>query len=407
MKILYFIHQFFPNYYTGTERYTLNIAKMMQKFGHEVKVITYNPNLNQKKSKFIELKEYVYDGVSVLSFKDSENEYKTTFDLECKKIENFFYELLDKEKPDLVHVTHPIHTATVINAANYKKIKTVITLTDYWMLCPKGIFLRSGDNSPCTTPDKGCNCKKYCYQTWPLKRLEQRFKDSQNIFKKTDAQIASANFLVNIFKYNDFDMSKLTFIRHGYNYFDKYIPIDTQKRRRFFTVISVGSLYVHKGVHLLIEAVKKIKHNDIRLKIYGVNSESDEYVVYLKKLANNDKRILFEKTYTIDQTPKIHEEADLVVQPSMWYETYPLVGVAALAYGVPIIMPDTTGAAELVNPGENGYIFKFGDIDSLAEQIEKAYKERLKQNKIIFYPQTVESEAVATEAVYNSLFDQK
>ena len=44
MNILYILHQFFPMHYTGTERHTLDMAKQMQKMGHYVTVLTYEPD---------------------------------------------------------------------------------------------------------------------------------------------------------------------------------------------------------------------------------------------------------------------------------------------------------------------------------------------------------------------------
>ena len=41
MKILYLVHQFYPRWYTGTEKFVLNLAAMMQVFGHKVKVAAY------------------------------------------------------------------------------------------------------------------------------------------------------------------------------------------------------------------------------------------------------------------------------------------------------------------------------------------------------------------------------
>ncbi|MEA2077806.1 MAG: hypothetical protein U9O95_07300 [Candidatus Marinimicrobia bacterium] len=41
MKILYAVHQFFPKHYTGTERFTFDLCKQMQKMGYQVDVLTY------------------------------------------------------------------------------------------------------------------------------------------------------------------------------------------------------------------------------------------------------------------------------------------------------------------------------------------------------------------------------
>ena len=39
MRILYVVHQFYPEFGSGTERVTLNLARMAQRAGHHVQVL--------------------------------------------------------------------------------------------------------------------------------------------------------------------------------------------------------------------------------------------------------------------------------------------------------------------------------------------------------------------------------
>lgn len=401
MKIIYSVHQFFPKHYTGTERYVLNLATMMQKLGHEVCVVTYQPNqmdAPQSTQDEVQIEEYTYENVRVVSLKCTHEHAFTSFDLKNEPIRRFFTKFLKLEKPDIFHIAHPMRMGSAFWAAKDLKIKTVITLTDYWMMCGKGILLRN-NSCACSSPKNGHNCKKYCYSHLPLSQLRDRVVEARQIVKNASGIIASANFLVNVFKFNWYDLSKLTLIRHGFNYFDNYTPVKL-KPHKLFTIVSTGSLLPHKGVHQLIEAFRKIPLQHLRLKIYGTTYGNVDYMDYLLKLAGRDKRISFVGTYSITDTSRIHDEADLVVQPSLWFETYPLTGVAALAYGVPIVVPDLTGAAELVIPGNNGYIYTFGDVSSLSAQLSKAAADNLKMTQRISYSQSIESEAVSTEKLY-------
>ncbi|GLR78812.1 glycosyltransferase family 4 protein (plasmid) [Azospirillum oryzae] len=58
--------------------------------------------------------------------------------------------------------------------------------------------------------------------------------------------------------------------------------------------------------------------------------------------------------------------ARALVVPSLWYETFGLAAYEALANGVPIIVSDNCAAAEAVQPGENGFLFRSGDAADLA-----------------------------------------
>jgi len=97
MKILYVVHQFFPLFHTGTERLTLDIAKQIQRMGHYVTVLTYEPSppLEHSTGKsnnhlsnddgFITLnenikkKEYQVQTVPVISFKHTK--YRMGFEI--------------------------------------------------------------------------------------------------------------------------------------------------------------------------------------------------------------------------------------------------------------------------------------------------------------------------------------
>ena len=73
MKILIGVHQFFPSHYTGTERYVLNLAKHLQRFGHYVKVLTYafreKSDASEGHTPSMLCREYTYEGVPVISLR--------------------------------------------------------------------------------------------------------------------------------------------------------------------------------------------------------------------------------------------------------------------------------------------------------------------------------------------------
>ena len=50
-------------------------------------------------------------------------------------------------------------------------------------------------------------------------------------------------------------------------------------------------------------------------------------------------------------------------------ETFSLAALEAMALGKPVVLSDTGGAAELVVPGENGFLFEPGDTETLATHL--------------------------------------
>ena len=63
-------------------------------------------------------------------------------------------------------------------------------------------------------------------------------------------------------------------------------------------------------------------------------------------------------------------QARCLVFPSLWYETFGLVVDEAAARGVPTIVSDITAAAERVEDGVTGWIFRSGDQESLIARMQ-------------------------------------
>jgi glycosyltransferase involved in cell wall biosynthesis len=63
-------------------------------------------------------------------------------------------------------------------------------------------------------------------------------------------------------------------------------------------------------------------------------------------------------------------KARALVFPSLGYETFGLTVAEALALGIPAIVADRSAAAELVQKGETGLLFRTGDAGSLASCLE-------------------------------------
>lgn len=50
------------------------------------------------------------------------------------------------------------------------------------------------------------------------------------------------------------------------------------------------------------------------------------------------------------------EESDVVITPSVWYETFGYTVLEALSYGVPVIISDHVGAKDII-PEDGGIVF--------------------------------------------------
>jgi glycosyltransferase involved in cell wall biosynthesis len=67
------------------------------------------------------------------------------------------------------------------------------------------------------------------------------------------------------------------------------------------------------------------------------------------------------------QLPDVYCASDLMVLPSE-YEPFGVVVNEAMLCGCPVVVSDRVGAHEdLIAPGQNGFVFRLGDVEALAE----------------------------------------
>ena len=89
-----------------------------------------------------------------------------------------------------------------------------------------------------------------------------------------------------------------------------------------------------------------------------------------------------EDGFTYEQLGDIFANTDVLVAPSIWYETFGFTVLEALSYGVPVIVSDHVGAKDIV--GKGGIIVPAGDVKKLREALESLDEKTLeKYRKVI------------------------
>lgn len=128
-------------------------------------------------------------------------------------------------------------------------------------------------------------------------------------------------------------------------------------------LLFVGRLVPEKAVDLLIRAYRGVP-GDRRLVIAGDSSFSDEYVTMLRRLAQDDPRVLFVGYAYGELLAELYSNAAAFVLPS-YLEGMALTLLEAVSYGVPVVASDIAPNREL-GPDRPGYrLFPTGDEDAL------------------------------------------
>jgi glycosyltransferase involved in cell wall biosynthesis len=127
----------------------------------------------------------------------------------------------------------------------------------------------------------------------------------------------------------------------------------------------VGTLVWHKGVHVLIEAMRHLQDARCALKIFGRFDVFPDYAADLRRRAEG-LPVEFMGGFDDAQTSSVYSGIDVLVVPSLWLENSPLVIHEAFAAGVPVVAARIGGITGLVRDGWNGLLYDHRSPSALA-----------------------------------------
>lgn len=142
-------------------------------------------------------------------------------------------------------------------------------------------------------------------------------------------------------------------------------------------VLYVGRLSEKKGVHVILNAMKKVMAANSKAalvivgsKWYGRN-DSDEYTKSIMTLSKTlPGPIIFTGFIPPQSIPPLYNLGDIFVCASQWNEPLARVHYEAMAAGLPVITTDRGGNAEVVDGYGNGLVIEeYKDSNILADNI--------------------------------------
>jgi len=148
----------------------------------------------------------------------------------------------------------------------------------------------------------------------------------------------------------------------------RYVPDGEPRRSSTFDVVYVGSLLVHKGVPLLLEAFGRLPFPDMRLVLVG-GWKTRSMRRFIERACARDARIEVRPGDPLEQL----RTARLCVHPS-YEDGFAYAPAEALACGVPVLVSEDTGMKDLIASDRDGLVLPTGDVNAFAEAIEAAYR---------------------------------
>ena len=131
-------------------------------------------------------------------------------------------------------------------------------------------------------------------------------------------------------------------------------------------VLFLGRLVPEKGISYLIEAFKQIE-TDKKLVIAGGSSDTNEFLRSLKKLAEDDERIVFTGFVQGQLLEELYSNAYVYTLPSD-LEGMPLSLLEAMSYGNCCVVSDIAECTEVVE--DKAVIFHRSNVEQLKEKLQ-------------------------------------
>ncbi len=411
MKILLITSFFPPTHTAGTEKRTLGYALKLHERGHQVQVLCAG-DWEKGAVYWNGHRDEVYRQIPVRridfnwTLAPNPNRYLYRNPLAAKKLEQW----LKQWQPDIVHITSCLTlSASVIEAVKAQNLPLVLTLTDYWFICPRISLLRSNgslcngrtthwDCLQCLSADTKAYRGLHAILPKPAAAAAMTWLSRHSAFSKrrglrgmaldmaerkaylaeminaADRITAPSDYLRQVF-HNSGNPADIQVIHSGHDlsWLRKMPPKNPSPVIRFGYI---GQVIPVKGVHTLLQAfiAANLKER-ARLDIFGGCKADSDYFKQLESLAAGQETIRFHGPFQHSQLGEVLARLDVLVAPSEWHENNPRVIQEAFAGKTPVIASDVGGIAEFVRHEENGLLFKRGNAADLAVQLQRIANE--------------------------------
>lgn len=393
MRVALVAHQFFPANYTGVERLTLNLARQLQRMGHECTVFTAAEHASGTEA------PYTVQGIAVQPLRVGSVNGLVPW-VDPSRLAGRLRRAMLEQGPDLVHVMHPARMPMAFAVAGELRLPVVAHVADFWFCCPRVVMLRV-DGERCFDAHGGRACARACGIPVGPRRLSW----CQRVLAGASAVIVPCRATAEIYSRQGFDVAGWEHVPWGVDYALHPARLPPPRNPRV-TVGFIGTLLPHKGSHTLVEAVQQLEPGLVDCHVWGESFDQVSYERELKAKAAGNPSIVFAGRYTHEEFRSVLEPLDAVVVPSLWHENLPTAALNAVAAGVPIIASDVPGLRELVEDYRCGWLFPPGDAAALAELLTSLCADRSRVETTregMLYPPSLEEEAWRITRIYDSL----
>ncbi len=358
-KILHILDHSLPLHSGYTFR-SQNLFKAQRKMGFDPIILT-SPKHEESLKKETPFKETI-EGFTY--YRTGRVKYTLPFISELTLMHWLYQRIIQaalEVKPDIIHAHSPILNAIpAIRAARKLNIPVVYEIRAFW-------------------EDAAVDHGTYKENSWKYnltKSLETW------VCKNVDHVCILCNGLKNDLVSRGIESKKITPVFNGINPDElKPVPKDLEYHKNWGlegkkVIGFAGSFYRYEGLDLLIHAFAKIykQHKDAVLLLVG-GGEMKQELVHLSKNYGIEDQVIMPGRIPHDRIAGVYSLIDILAYPRYSMRltelVTPLKPLEAMAMGKALVASDVGGHKELIQDGKTGLLFKSGNIDTLADALER------------------------------------
>ena len=416
VRILYLNNGFLPGSIGGVELHLYQLARILGERGHQ-SLVVYRA-LDHARLEY-ELERDRFEALDVARINHRCTEVRDLDGiLSVQGVDRRLIELIEEFRPDLVHVHHFTTLSTGwLEELRRRAIPLVITLHDFWMGCPRGQRIRE-DLSVCPTIDlRRCDpCLRHlwphCFEEPPAglwaRITGARYRDLNAYHRQVRATLCSADrlivpsrFAARLYQEYGLPVERLEVIPYGLAT-DHLTGLAREPEQRL-RIGYIGTVIPSKGVHVLLDAFLCFPEGAARLSIHGEVFPFHHDTTYGERLEAaraGREDVRFHGRYAPEQLPEILAQLDVLVVPSIWYETYCMALREGFLAGLPVVASNHGALAEAIEPGVTGLLFEPGNAEDLFVQLERLLKEPALRQRLASAPKQVWNHEQNADAVW-------
>lgn len=381
MRILFILHQFYPEFSSGTEHVALNLARCAQRAGHYVQVLacTVDPVAcgGRQSTVFDGALEIVYQSVPVMFLPRNILPITADFSFEVDLgLAERLSTWMRLERFDVAHLLHPMRMGTALLAVQRCGLPYVTTLTDFFSACFR-INLINVRNKPCPGPKGGELCAQDCLVApWTQDSLLGRQKQARSLLAAAGARICPSNYVAEHYR-SVFPELDFIVIPHGIDLmalrFNTPSSSSSKAEDSNLTLGYVGSIIPQKGLDILLRAFANVPHQ-LKLRVVGGFYGDPAYNDEVLQLAGSDSRVELLGQVTPQKVFEFIREIDVLCLPSRVPEAFSMVLHEAIALGVPALVSNLGAPAEHIAKHGDGRILPVDDVAAWSDTITELAK---------------------------------